>query len=122
MGCDSSYPLPIGEWSGPTGLAQEVDTASRIHPSQDIGGAFTPEDPIYFSVNGVLGISISQAADGIFPGLDERDDRMVAFKGAPILLRIQVGKVNSQTSILSTPLLIALWSPSVFIQSKRSRP
>ena len=59
---------------------------------------FTPEDPICFSVDGVPGISIAQAADGTYTGLDGRDDRMSAFKSSCAFFRIQVGSITSQMS------------------------
>ena len=54
---------------------------------------FTPEDPICFSVHGVPGVSIAQAADGAHTGLDGRDDRMSAFKSSCAFFRIQVGSI-----------------------------
>jgi len=97
-------------------LIQQVEYT----PPRTYKGVFDLEDPINFSVDGVLGISISQATDGICPMLDGRDDRMVVFKNSSIQLRMQVGKVNSQTSILPTPFLLALRLRSVYVKSKRS--
>ena len=61
-------------------------------------GEFAPEDPVYLSVNGVPGISVSQAADGVYEGLDGRDDGMSVFKSTSTLIRIQVGSTTSQAS------------------------
>ena len=54
-------------------------------------GGFTPANPILFSVNGVPGISVSQAVAEQYTGLDRRDDPISAFGTARIICRIQVG-------------------------------
>ena len=56
-------------------------------------GEFTPEDPIDFSIGGVLGISVVDALDGYHTTLDGQDDKMTNFKSASVVCRIQVGNM-----------------------------
>ena len=50
-------------------------------------GRFIAENPIHFTVNGAPGISISQAADKVYTGLECRDERLSAFKSTSARLQ-----------------------------------
>lgn len=52
---------------------------------------FTPASPVLFSLNGVLGISVSQAVAEEYIGLDGRDNGVSSFERGKTSCRIQVG-------------------------------
>ena len=80
-------------------------------------GDFTPADPVSFSVNGVPGISLSQAVAGEYAGLAGAYDRIYSFGSSKAIFRIQVGTTTLRTIIPPT-LSPVRWAPSVRIQGK----
>ena len=98
-------------------IPQQVYTPLRANK-----GGFTPKDPIDFSVDGVLGISVSRAISEDYAMLDGRDDRLTAFQNTSVLCRMQVGSITSQTNIPPTQFLLVYWPRSACVQSKEPRP
>jgi len=106
-------PPPLPQANGVVQPAPRLILQQEYAPPRTHGGGFTPEDPIHFFANGVLGISVSQVVNGVYTMLDGRDDRMVSFKGASATCRVQVGNITSQTSIPSTTFLLVHRARSV---------
>ena len=82
---------------------------------------FVAADPVSFSVNGVPGISISQAVAGEHAGLDGKDEGISTFERSKALFRIQVRTTTPRTSIPPTPSVVH-WTPSVHIHGKKPSP
>ena len=78
---------------------------------------FVAADPVSFSVNGVPGISISQAVAGEHVGLDGKDEGVSTFERSKTLFRIQVRTTTPRTSIPLMPYAVR-WTPSAHIHGK----
>ena len=81
-------------------------------------GEFTPADPVSFSVNGVPGVSLSQALAGECAGLVGAYDRISSFGSSKAIFRIQVGTTTLRT-IISPMLSPVCRAPSVRIQGEK---
>jgi hypothetical protein len=102
------------QWPPSWGLISQIlYTPSRTR------GAFVAADPVSFSVNGVPGISISQAVAGEHAELDGKDEEISTFEKSKTICRIQVRTMTPRTSIPPTPSTVR-WAPSVHIHGKKS--
>ena len=68
------------------------------------GADLTPTDPVLFSVNGALGISLSQAIAEEYEGLYGRDDGISSFERCKVTCRLQVGRHRNSLRDISPTL------------------